>query len=479
MPEMPGALRRSLRFALLTAAGLVGTIALLELSIELVLRNPSVVRWIDTPQQINHLKNYYLGYDRAIVQFRSDCAVYDEVLTYRLRPGVSCTVVNREHTVDYAINRAGLRDTDDRLIDPAIIVTGDSQAMGWGVAAAETVSSRVEALTGRKTLNAAISSYETAREMSLLRELIQPSTQYVVVAYCDNDYYGNWGSVASGELPLMDRAAYERAAAEWTSKSRYFPFKHVSKLSQSVIRSFSRPALPAIRERPGFAAMNFLAIVDANRDVLRGRHLIVFDVNGFNRNDATFSTALREAASRSDLSAAVASMHVIDASSLLTNDDYYRLDDHMRPSGHDKIAREIASIVGGEKRWRVEAAPSSVVASPSEAVVGRADILHRKGALTVIYGWAAHPATGEPPATVSLVRDGIKLAEAEPVLPRDDVVKELKNPRARYTGFALAVRSDSIASRQKVELIATWPDRSTGTIADIADALLQLHKGGV
>ena len=204
--------------------------------------------------------------------------------------------------------------------------------MGWGVAAAETVSSRVEALTGRKTLNAAISSYETAREMSLLRELIQPSTQYVVVAYCDNDYYGNWGSVASGELPLMDRAAYERAASEWTSKSRYFPFKHVSKLSQSVIRSFSKPALPAIRERPGFAAMSFLAIVDANRDLLRGRHLIVFDVNGFNRNDAKFSTALREAASRSDLFAAVASMHVIDASSLLNNDDYYMLDDHMRPS---------------------------------------------------------------------------------------------------------------------------------------------------
>ena len=111
--------------------------------------------------------------------------------------------------------------------------------------------------------------------------------------------------------------------------------------------------------------------------------------------------------------------------------------------------------------------------------MGRADILHRKGALTVIYGWAAHPDTGEPPASVSLLRDGIKLAEVEPVLPRDDVVKDLKNPLARYTGFALAVRSDSIASRQKVELIATWPDRSTGTIANIADALLRLNNGGV
>lgn len=173
-------LSRAPRPSLRTLGGILicvlATALCLEGAIELVLRYPQSVSTLFRPaQQVSHLKNYYLGFDRSVIQWRHDCAMYDDKLTYRLRPG-TCTVRNRESTVEYAINRAGLRDSDDKLADPAIIVLGDSLAMGWGIPGDATLASRLGALTGRSTLNAAISSYETVRETELLAELIRPGT---------------------------------------------------------------------------------------------------------------------------------------------------------------------------------------------------------------------------------------------------------------------------------------------------------------
>ncbi len=458
------ALRRHFSIALLALTGVALGIIALEGIVELALRYPSSFAMLYRPtSQINHLKDYYLRYDRAIVQYRSDCTVYDEVLIYKMRPG-ACTLVNREHTITYTINRAGLRDTDEALAAPAIIVLGDSHAMGWGVAQDLTMARRIEVLTGRKTLNAAIASYETAREMGLLREVAKPATKYVIIAYCDNDYHPNLGAIATGTLPQMDRATFERNFAEHAEAARYFPFKHIWYLSKSVFASFGAARSPQIRTRPGFAAMNFLALLDASRDLLRGRHVIVFDANGYNQNDSSFSSALRLAAARSDLLGQLSAMHVIDASTLLTDDDYFLLDDHIRPSGHDKLAREIAAIIGGSNRWHVEPAPRAVIALPNGPTAGHVDAVQQKGALTLIYGWAARQESGEPAALVALLRDGVVLAETEPVLPRDDIATALGKPGARYAGYALAVRSDTLAGA-KIETAARWPD---GTIVRLA-----------
>ena len=110
---------------------------------------------------------------------------------------------NRVHTVNYAVNRAGVRDSDDKLTDHSILVAGDSIAMGWGVARDATLSERLGALTGRKVLNAAISSYETVREMQLLRQLVRPNSEYVIIAYDNNDYFDNWTYLADGALPRI------------------------------------------------------------------------------------------------------------------------------------------------------------------------------------------------------------------------------------------------------------------------------------
>lgn len=464
MPDLSRHIQRSIGFAVLALTGFAAALIVLEGLVELLLRHPQAAASLLRPaHHVSHLKNYYLAYDRSVIQLRDDCAMYDEILTYRLRPG-SCTVANREHTIEYSVNRAGLRDTDTRLGNPEIIVTGDSQAMGWGVRSEATLARRIEALTGRTTLNAAVSSYETVREMVLLRELIKPSTEYVVIAYCNNDYHTNWSAIASGEAPRLTSDAYARKVAEHAQTSRYFPFRHVWQFVSSVTDSFWRAQPPALLATSGFAAMNFLALLDAERDLLRGRHVIVFEANAFNQNDAKFVTALRAAASQSDLLTDFASMHVIDASSLLVDDDYFLLDDHLRESGHDKLAHEIAAIVGGTDRWRVKSEPRTKITTPSGDITGYVDRVDQKAKLTIIYGWAARRDTGEPAASVVLLRDGLKVAETEPVFRREDVARWLDKPLATYAGYALTVRSDRIAN-SNVEVVAKWSDGAVGRLA--------------
>src|SRR6185436_2152975 len=299
MKGLSRVLLRSMRILALALVCVLAAVASLEGAIELVLRYPQAMPWLFRPaSQVSHLKNYYLAFDRSVIQWRADCAMYDDRLTYRLRPG-RCTISNRESTTEYVVNRAGLRDTDEKLADPAIIVLGDSLAMGWGIPSETTLASRLGALTSRSTLNAAISSYETVRETELLRELIRPGTQYVVIAYCDNDYYDNWSFASSGVIPRRDRASYEQGVAIHERLVPYYPFKHLWNLGQSVWASWTTERHPPpFLARPGFAAMSFLAILDTHRDLLRGRTLIVFEANSFNQNSPRFATALRTAAAR-------------------------------------------------------------------------------------------------------------------------------------------------------------------------------------
>jgi hypothetical protein len=442
-------------------------IAGLEGAIELALRYPGAFKFLYRPAQtISYLKNYYLGFDRSIVQIRHDCAAYDEALTYRLRPG-TCVVRNRESTIEYTVNSAGLRDDEDALRAPSVIVLGDSQAMGWGVPAAEAFSKRLAALTGRSVLNAAISSYETAREIALLRDLVRPSTDYVVIAYCDNDYSDNWSFVETGSLPHLNRASYEQMVAGHEQAVAYFPFKHIRRLGRLFLDSkLAKPPSPTLLTKPGFAAMNFLAILDGSVDLLRQRNVIVLEVNGYNANNPQFANALRLAASRSPLLKELASLHVIDTSTFLTDADYFLIDDHLNSGGHDKVARVLSDVVNGEGRWQVHPSSEPVNRTPSNLGGGLVETVERKGALTVIRGWAARRDDGEPAATVGLLSEGVKLVEAEPVLVRSDVAAALGQSAAAASGFALAIRTDRLTDRRDLQIVGFWADGSADPLAN-------------
>ena len=81
--------------------------------------------------------------------------------------------------------------------------------MGWGVKQDATFSNLLENELGESVLNAAISSYETVRELKLLERVNLHNLRYLIIQYCDNDYFENKTYVEKGNvLPIMSEQNY-------------------------------------------------------------------------------------------------------------------------------------------------------------------------------------------------------------------------------------------------------------------------------
>ena len=94
------------------------------------------------------IRKIYFSSDRMLVQYQKDCAHYDPLVSYRLTPG-SCLFQNREFKTRIEVNSAGLRDDENSLRAPEIIVLGDSYAMGHGVNQMEAFPALLETLLNK------------------------------------------------------------------------------------------------------------------------------------------------------------------------------------------------------------------------------------------------------------------------------------------------------------------------------------------
>ena len=91
----------------------------------------------------------------------------DQTLTYIGQPNGRCRFDNLEFRTTQRFNSLGVRDSEAALVRPRSIVIGDSHAMGWGVEAGERYSHLLSPQL-QPSLNLAIASYGTARELRLL-----------------------------------------------------------------------------------------------------------------------------------------------------------------------------------------------------------------------------------------------------------------------------------------------------------------------
>ena len=143
----------------------------------------------------------FFGFPNGISRLEDDLRVFDPVLLYRLRPDVTLNGKRTPFFIHPEIrtNHLGLRDRE--FADPKptgvvrILSLGDSYAFGWGVTEEESYTKRLEqnlnAREGRQryeTINAGVASYESWRELELLKRL-QPELQpdLVICQVADND----------------------------------------------------------------------------------------------------------------------------------------------------------------------------------------------------------------------------------------------------------------------------------------------------
>lgn len=274
------------------------------------------------------------------IQFSSNCARYDPGLGYLLRPG-SCRFARSEFDIAVSVNSFGVRDDVESLAAPEIIMLGDSHTMGLGVSDETTFSSLVEKELRRKTLNAGISSYGTAREMMLFDRLDTTNAKYIVLQYCDNDYKENVAYVrGDGKLDVLSQEEY----TQWVEINKYRQTSFLTpglsvfhRTTDRVMRflSVGEKAKAAVKEGEAFRF-----VIEKNKQKLKNRTIIIFEINGHNQNDNSFINDVRERLADSGLS-----VFFIQTSDFLNNEDYFNLDNHMRPSGHRKVAGAIVDVI--------------------------------------------------------------------------------------------------------------------------------------
>lgn len=279
------------------------------------------------------------------IQFDPDCAVYNKDLFYTLRPG-KCVFHNPGFSTEVSVNSAGIRDDEASLDAPEIIVIGDSMAMGWGVEDKQTFPELIEAETGRKTLNAAISSYGTAREVRMLNSLDRSAIRIVVVQYADNDTWENTQYLNDGnKLTIRPESAYDDEVRP-AHGNGYVPFGYLWSVATVMLDRFApQETAPDLQspERMSYGDQFVRVLLDA--DVPAGTALVVTDLSLDGRGPG-FDDEVESSRFMADLKAKFGGgVTVLRSRQFLDGSDYFFPDGHINPSGHSKVAAKVVEIL--------------------------------------------------------------------------------------------------------------------------------------
>ena len=325
---------------------LLVTIALLEAVFLFLLHAPRVVAASPKPVQAL-VQQMYRHFNRSLIQFEPACAQYDAEVTYTLKPG-RCTFRNEEFSTEVQVNRLGLRDTDEALVAPEIIVLGDSHVMGWGVQQDETIPRVLARKSGMKVLNAAVSSYATVREMKMLDRLDTSNLKVLIIQYADNDLPENRTfHEQGGHLPIASEAQYQAIVAHYQSQQSYVPGKYVYRLFMKVLRleapepdQLKMEVIPAAEE----ADLFLYALEHAGRTRLDGVQVIVFEMN---KQEPTrpFIGALDRQCRGDGHPRFAQRLIALDVGPRLRTGNFYLIDDHMNASGHQVVGEALAEVI--------------------------------------------------------------------------------------------------------------------------------------
>lgn len=299
------------------------------------------------------MRKIYLRELRNVIQVDPACSRYDPYVSYTLKSG-SCVFSNMGEESSYRINSAGLRDDEASLRAPAIIILGDSFSMGWGVEQDETFSELLEQASGKRVLNAGISSYGTAREMRLLERLDLAGAEYLVIQYCDNDIQENSQLTEHGEINITTQEKRNSVIKKNQQNISYHFGKYTLLTAWYAVqwlrkdKMFAGPAAGARAEGDVTAdqeAKYYLNALLASKVDLSKMKIIVFEINDHNKNDTEFTGALKRISESGEYPDWIRSMKILDVSSRFTDDLYFVLDGHINAAGHRVLAEEIHQAI--------------------------------------------------------------------------------------------------------------------------------------
>lgn len=316
--------------------------------------------WIQHPAAIptaarSLLNTYSTQAETNIIQFMPQSSVYSDSLFYTLKPSARFLFRNPEFADSFFINRAGLRDDDRSLQHPSVICLGDSYAMGWGVAQAESFPEQLEAMLHKKVLNAAVSSYGTARELKNLYRLDTAALETIIIQYCRNDYRENREYMQNDQrLPVSSRRVYDSLLNDHYWSTRWFPGKRavtIAKLyAEQKTNDWFFPNRVTWKDSAQWhlqkAAAYFTDILYRSAINFNKVKVLVVDMNEQQTMNNDFIGAVNTLIRQPHYAARFANhLILVPVADLLTANDYYILDPHIKASGHRKIAERLRTFI--------------------------------------------------------------------------------------------------------------------------------------
>lgn len=314
--------------------------------------------WLHHPSRIPSFLNpafqdYYMGLQRNVIPWNGESSAYDSSLFYILRPSSRFIFENYEFSDSFHTNKMGLRDDDSSLVNPEIISVGDSYGMGWGVEQDETFAEILGRGTGKKVLNAGVTSYGTARELVNLYRLDTSNLQYLIIQYSRNDAEENTGFVQGNyTLSISPEATYNSGLNIHRWSKVWFPGKHFMSIIKMYASKKAGELVSGKRNKDAEAlalrqtAVNFVDILLHSAINFKKTKVFVVDISNKEALDDEFVEEVKTLKKSSPYKEHFNdNLIIVPVADTIGKRDYYILDDHLRPSGHQKIAARLKNYM--------------------------------------------------------------------------------------------------------------------------------------
>ncbi len=261
---------------------------------------------------------------------------YDSTLFYKHNSGNTFDY-NLEFKNNFSFNSKGFRGKENDLDNPKIIFLGDSYTCGIGVNQNENFPYLISKKLGIKCLNTGTSSYGTARELILLKQLNIDSTKLLVLQYCENDVEENLKYNQDSLHFISSKAVFDQSVNTNKLRQYYYPFKNfVGIISRKIENSlFASSITNASKENSDTI---FIDLLNKIGQVFKGPIIVLtlsYEPNSTKIND--FRTLGKQ----------LANVHFVDVNHNLHKfpEDYYLFDSHINKNGHQKVANTLTEYI--------------------------------------------------------------------------------------------------------------------------------------
>jgi lysophospholipase L1-like esterase len=221
------------------------------------------------------------------------------------------------------------RDTGVKPEGPGIAVIGDSHAMGWGVNDQETFSAQLQKLTKRPVYNLGVASYGTARELIRLEKSgVLGKVDTVIIQYCNNDKSENLQFDSASHEQLHEKV-FGRVKPDGSTQPNKLKF-----IARGYWLTLAAPfkSLADKLRRKSFTPHYgpFIATIQKHYSALKGKRVIVFYSNPFGQKYRNYPSGWDKQLSN---------VYFVDLD--LDWHEYHKLDNHLTPAGHQKVAERL------------------------------------------------------------------------------------------------------------------------------------------